>query len=224
LSSFFLYFRLLQERIRWGGCTQCACPLKLEKIWFFGIKSWFFTRNTPKHFVPPSVRRNFFKCTPPNLKSWIRPCVRHMKTMFDITCINYNFHHFFYKYVICFTIFKHTIWKVPQNNAISHNVVLYQINSGGRCGHDHMVGGFTTTYAISAYHHWCLRVQLPLRARCTALCDQVCQWLTAGRWFSPGPPVCSTNNTDCHDMTEILLKVALSTINWHTTNQINSKF
>ena len=25
--------------------------------------------------------------------------------------------------------------------------------SGGRCGRDHMVVGFTTTYAISAYHH-----------------------------------------------------------------------
>ena len=24
----------------------------------------------------------------------------------------------------------------------------------GHCGHDHMVVGFTTTYAISAYHHW----------------------------------------------------------------------
>jgi hypothetical protein len=24
-----------------------------------------------------------------------------------------------------------------------------------RCGCDRMVGGFTTTYAISAYHHWC---------------------------------------------------------------------
>jgi hypothetical protein len=30
--------------------------------------------------------------------------------------------------------------------------------------------------------------------------------------FSPGPPVSSTNKTDCHDITEILLKVALSTI------------
>jgi hypothetical protein len=25
----------------------------------------------------------------------------------------------------------------------------------GRRGSDHMVVGFTTTYAISAYHHWC---------------------------------------------------------------------
>ena len=36
----------------------------LEKIWFFGVKSWFFTRNTPTMFAPPSVRRNFFKCAP----------------------------------------------------------------------------------------------------------------------------------------------------------------
>jgi hypothetical protein len=33
-----------------------------------------------------------------------------------------------------------------------------------------------------------------------------------GRWFSPGPPVSSTNKTDCHDITEILLKLALNTI------------
>jgi hypothetical protein len=26
---------------------------------------------------------------------------------------------------------------------------------GGRCGRDRMVVGLTTTYVISAYHHWC---------------------------------------------------------------------
>jgi hypothetical protein len=35
----------------------------------------------------------------------------------------------------------------------------------------------------------------------------------AGRWFSPGAPFSSTNKTDCHNITEILLKVALKTIN-----------
>ena len=35
----------------------------------------------------------------------------------------------------------------------------------------------------------------------------------AGRWFSPGTPVSSTNKTDSHDITEILLKVVLYTIN-----------
>jgi hypothetical protein len=31
--------------------------------------------------------------------------------------------------------------------------------------------------------------------------------------FSPGPPVSSTNKTDCYNVTEILLKVELNTIN-----------
>jgi hypothetical protein len=34
--------------------------------------------------------------------------------------------------------------------------------------------------------------------------DKVWQWLVAGRWFSPGTPVSSTNKTDRHDITEIL--------------------
>jgi hypothetical protein len=52
-------------------------PFKLVKIFFFGVKSWFFTRNTPTFFAPPSARRHFFKCAPPprNLKSCIRPCM-----------------------------------------------------------------------------------------------------------------------------------------------------
>ena len=35
----------------------------------------------------------------------------------------------------------------------------------------------------------------------------------AGQWFSLGTPVSLTNKTDHHDITEILMKVALSTIN-----------
>jgi len=45
-------------------------------------------------------------------------------------------------------------------------------------------------------------------AGCT-LCDKICQLLVTGQWFSPSTPVSSTNKTDCHDITEILLKVAL---------------
>ena len=76
-----------------------------------------------------------------------------------------------------------------------------------------MVIGFTTTYAISAYHHYFCEFE---SHSCqgvpdTTLCDKVCQWLVTGRWFSPGTLVSSTNNTDCHNRTEILLKVALST-------------
>jgi len=46
----------------------------------------------------------------------------------------------------------------------------------------------------------------------STLCANVCEWLATGWWFSPGTPVSSTNKTDRHDMTEILLKVALNTI------------
>jgi hypothetical protein len=47
----------------------------------------------------------------------------------------------------------------------------------------------------------------------TTLYDKVCQWLATGRWFSPDTPISSTNKTVPHDITEMLLKVALNTIN-----------
>ena len=59
-----------------------------------------------------------------------------------------------------------------------------------------------------------LWVQISL-GRCildTTLCDKVCKWLAAGPWFYLCTPVSSTNKTDRHDITEILLKVALNTI------------
>jgi hypothetical protein len=84
----------------------------------------------------------------------------------------------------------------------------------GRLGRDRMAVGFTTTCAISVCHYWnCEFDQRSWQGVLdTTLYDQVCQWLATGCWFSPGT---STNNTDSHDMTEILLKVALKTIN-HT--------
>ena len=73
----------------------------------FGVKSWFSTRNTSKIFTPPSAieknmifwhkmvifhtkypqntpsaRRYFFKCAPPNLKSWIRPWQNYFEKVY----------------------------------------------------------------------------------------------------------------------------------------------
>jgi hypothetical protein len=50
--------------------------------------------------------------------------------------------------------------------------------------------------------------------------NKVCQCLAAGRCFSPGTPVSSTNKTDRHDITEILLKVVLNNIT-HPPKTIN---
>ena len=58
-----------------------------------------------------------------------------------------------------------------------------------------------------------LWVRISIRVRCTILCDTVCQWLATGRWFSPGTPASSTTKTGRRDIIEILLKLALTTIN-----------
>ena len=71
-----------------------------------------------------------------------------------------------------------------------------------------MVVGFSTTCAISAYHHWSCEFK-PRSWRGvldTTICDKVWLRLATGRWFSPDTLVSSTNKTDCHDITEILLK------------------
>jgi hypothetical protein len=69
----------------------------------------------------------------------------------------------------------------------------------GRCGLDRMVVGFQFLSPLK------LSVRIPLRQGVldTTLYDQVCQWLAAGRWFSPGTPVSSTNKTDRHNIAEI---------------------
>ena len=74
-----------------------------------------------------------------------------------------------------------------------------------------------TLIAANFYNYLCsqclsllmLWVRISIRTRRTTLCEKVCQWLETGRWSSP---VSSTNKTDHHDITEILLKVALTTI------------
>ena len=74
---------------------------------------------------------------------------------------------------------------------------------------------------------WSLDLQLPMQSPLrlwfwillrwgvldTTLCNKVCQWLAKGLWFSLGTPMSPTNKTDRHNITEILLKVALNTIN-----------
>jgi hypothetical protein len=49
--------------------------------------------------------------------------------------------------------------------------------------------------------------------RLAAASDKVYQLLVHGRWFSPGIPASSSTKTGRHDIAEILLKMALNTIN-----------
>ena len=87
-------------------------------------------------------------------------------------------------------------------------VDLHCLNFRGRRGRDHMVVGFTTTCAISIYHHLSCEFESHswLCVLDTTLCDKVRQWLSTGWWFSTVTP-----GFLHHDITEILLKVALNT-------------
>jgi hypothetical protein len=48
--------------------------------------------------------------------------------------------------------------------------------------------------------------------------DKAYQLLAHDRWFSPGTPASSTTKTGRHDIAELLLKVALNTINQIKSN------
>ena len=56
-------------------------------------------------------------------------------------------------------------------------------------------------------HTWLGKLQKRVHLTCS---DKVYQLLAHGRWFSPGTPASSTTKTGCHDIAEILLKVALN--------------
>ena len=51
--------------------------------------------------------------------------------------------------------------------------------------------------------------------------DKMYQLIAHGWWFSPGTPASSTTKTGRHDIAEILLKVALNTINQIKSNQMS---
>jgi hypothetical protein len=95
--------------------------------------------------------------------------------------------HLFMYWKICsspkyFEIFA-CRWKIGNAQSINH--VQHSFYERGRRGHDRMVIGFTTTYAISAYHHW----RYEFKSRSGEVCSiqhYVCQWLAAGLWFSLG--------------------------------------
>ena len=108
-----------------------------------------------------------------------------------------------------------------QTSTLSWNVIVLANRNVNSLGHIILIPSRTPlSYGSWIYNYLCnqclsplmLWVRISIRARCTTLCDNVCHWLATTWWFSPGPPVFSTNRTDRHDITEILLKVLLITM------------
>jgi hypothetical protein len=61
--------------------------------------------------------------------------------------------------------------------------------------------------------HPALLITKKAYTRLAAASDKVYQLLAHGRWFSSGTPASSTTKTGRHEIAEILMKVALNTIN-----------
>jgi hypothetical protein len=112
---------------------------------------------------------------------------------------------------------KHLLlWGVAMSTANCNIMDLaYHWLSRGRRGRDRMVVGFpTTVQSVLVTTNVVRREFSSWRGVLdTTLCDKVCQWLPTGWWVAAGTPVSSMNKMNRHDITEILLKVALSTIN-----------
>ena len=89
-----------------------------------------------------------------------------------------------------------------------------------------VVGLPNNSYKPIANTAW-VRAQIcNLQKGCTRLAaasDKVYQLLDHDWWFSPGTPASSTTNTGSHDIAEILLKVALSTINQSIEGEIKNE-
>ena len=133
--------------------------------------------------------------------------------------------HFFNHRWCKYSVYKRIIGAKVQFVALFEIYACY-FNSWGSRSRGRMEVGFTASYlcnqCLSSLMLW---VRISIRAWSTTLCGKVCQWLAIGQWISPGPPVSSTNKTDRHDITEILLKVALNTIkqrNYFNSNKRSS--
>ena len=103
----------------------------------------------------------------------------------------------FVKHEICFTIHKNK-WTKQMKTLWRHNTFVL------------VARPLTFKSQLFKSHSW--RGVLD-----TTLFDKVCSWLATGLWFSLCTPISSTNKTDCHDIIEMLLRVALN-ITTHTLN------
>jgi hypothetical protein len=79
-----------------------------------------------------------------------------------------------------------------------HQKVTYSLHYiGAVVAIDCMVVGFTITYAISPYHHWCCEFE-SWSGRGVQHYVIKFVWIATGWWFFPGSPGYSTNKTDRH--------------------------
>ena len=175
----------------WNNCNGYGKSIPWKKFWRKNITRIFFPSGTNIHWQANYqhivIWGRYFQCNSTNSPKWYElwsACFRHLALNNNLSLTAWH-------------------WKI---SSWTYNMyVIFR----GRYGRDPMVVEFTTTCAIRAYHDQSCEFE-PRSWRDvldTTLFDKVWQWLATDLWFSPGTLVSYTN------ITEILLKVALSTIN-----------
>ena len=107
-----------------------------------------------------------------------------------------------------FSILINNTWQLL-GSCLSYNYFIKSSGPSWPWSYGSWINNYLCNKYLSPLMLW---FRISIRARCTTLCDKFCQWLATGQWFSPGPPLFSTNKTYHYDITEILLNVALNTM------------
>jgi hypothetical protein len=92
---------------------------------------------------------------------------------------------------------------------------IFKYSKGPGGSMSQVVGLPNNSYKFITNTAWVNAQLCNLQKGCTRLAaasDKVYQLLAHGRWFSSGSPASSTTKTGRHDITEILLNMALNTI------------
>ena len=84
--------------------------------------------------------------------------LHHMLWSFCVQSVQFSICSFCWYFVELLTFLLFKLFNVNPNNQIKH-LTLLLVQWGGLRGRDRLVVGFTTTYAISAYHHWCCELE-----------------------------------------------------------------
>ena len=108
------------------------------------------------------------------------------------------------------------IYRRPRCNSDLKYQLITSIYGGPGGSMGQVVGLPNDSYKHITNTSWVRARLFILQKGCTRLTttgDKVNQLLAHGRWFSPCTPASSTTKTDRRDIVDILLKVALSTIN-----------
>jgi hypothetical protein len=109
-------------------------------------------------------------------------------------------------------------WIVVSHKNMNNCIVVYHENMKDCTIQSFMLWWLTTiqsfmflwlTTILSFKFLWLTTMQSFMFLWLTTIQSFMFFWLATGQWFSLGPPVSSTNKTDCHNIAEILLKVAL---------------